>query len=199
VSGRPRVLVVDNRDSFVHTIVAYLRELGALVEVRASGSLTADETADPLQLKASGVLVSPGPGRPEDAGCSVLLTRGCGDAGLPMLGVCLGHQALAIAFGGRVGQAAQLVHGSASAISHDGSGVLRGLPSPFSATRYHSLAVDAASLPAELEVTATSEDGTVMGLRHRDLPLEGVQFHPESVLSEHGHQLLGNWLAGCYS
>ncbi|MGV9329750.1 anthranilate synthase component II [Streptosporangium sandarakinum] len=185
----PRVLVVDNHDSFVHTIVQYLRELGASCDVRPR-DLVAAEDADGFD----GVLISPGPGTPEDAGVSVPLVIRCRDRGLPLLGVCLGHQAIAVAHGATVARAPELMHGRTSAVIHDGSGVFAGLPSPVTMTRYHSLAVVPETVPADLRVTATTADGTVMGLRHRTAPVEGVQFHPESVVSEHGHRLLGNWL-----
>jgi para-aminobenzoate synthetase component 2 len=197
MTGAVRVLVVDNRDSFVHNLVHYLRELGATVEVRGNRTFEPHEVYDPRQSGADGVLISPGPGRPEDAGSSLDLIHGCARTGLPLLGVCLGHQAIAYAYGGVVGPAPELIHGGTSEIVHSGAGVLHGLPDRFPATRYHSLAVEEASLPAELEVTARTPDGTVMGLRHRDHALEGVQFHPESVLSEGGHELLRNWLTTC--
>jgi para-aminobenzoate synthetase component 2 len=187
------VLVVDNYDSFVFNLVHYLAQLGAEVLVRRNDELTAKE---PLDLGVDGVLLSPGPGRPEDAGVCVDLVREVG-VQLPVFGVCLGHQAIAVAFGGTVDRAPELLHGKTSQVHHDGAGVLAGLPDPFTATRYHSLAVVEHSIPAELEVTARTPGGVVMALRHRDLPLEGVQFHPESVLTEGGHQLLANWLLGC--
>jgi para-aminobenzoate synthetase component 2 len=188
-----RVLVVDNYDSFVFNLVHYLAQLGAEVLVRRNDELTAQ---DPLDLGVDGVLLSPGPGRPEDAGVCVDLVREVGDR-MPVFGVCLGHQAIAVAFGGTVERAPELLHGKTSQVRHQGAGVLAGLPDPFTATRYHSLAVVEESMPPELEVTARTEGGVIMGLRHRDLPLEGVQFHPESVLTEGGHQLLANWLLGC--
>ena len=188
-----RILVVDNYDSFVFNLVHYLAQLGADVVVRRNDELTASE---PLDLGVDGVLLSPGPGRPEDAGVCVELVRAAGEQ-LPILGVCLGHQAIAAAYGGIVERAPELLHGKTSEVHHQGSGVLAGLPDPFTATRYHSLAVVASTLPADLEVTAQTAGGVVMALRHRDLPLEGVQFHPESVLTEGGHLLLANWLAGC--
>ncbi|MET8863974.1 gamma-glutamyl-gamma-aminobutyrate hydrolase family protein [Nonomuraea sp. NPDC004580] len=184
-----RVLVVDNHDSFVHTIVQYLRELGAECDVRPRDDVCVHD-ADGFD----GVVVSPGPGTPEAAGVSVPLVRHAAETGRPLLGVCLGHQAIAIAFGATVTRAPELFHGRTSDISHDGRGVFERLPSPVRMTRYHSLAVLPESVPAVLDVTARTADGVVMGLRHRELPIEGIQFHPESVLSEHGHRLLGNWL-----
>jgi para-aminobenzoate synthetase component 2 len=188
-----RILVVDNYDSFVFNLVHYLAQLGADVVVRRNDELTATE---PVELAVDGVLLSPGPGRPEDAGVCVDLVREVG-AQVPVFGVCLGHQAIAAAFGGRVERAPELLHGKTSQVHHEGAGVLAGLADPFTATRYHSLAVLEESLPAEIEVTARTAGGVVMALRHRDLPLEGVQFHPESVLTEGGHQLLANWLTSC--
>jgi para-aminobenzoate synthetase component 2 len=188
-----RVLVVDNYDSFVFNLVHYLAQLGAEVLVRRNDELAA---ADPLELGLDGVLLSPGPGRPEDAGVCVDLVKAVGER-LPVFGVCLGHQAIAAAYGGVVERAPELLHGKTSQVHHHGAGVLAGLPDPFIATRYHSLAVVEDSLPAELEVTARTAGGVVMALRHRDQPIEGVQFHPESVLTEGGHQMLANWLAGC--
>ncbi|MDQ1695617.1 MAG: para-aminobenzoate synthetase component [Frankiaceae bacterium] len=188
-----RVLVVDNYDSFVFNLVHYLAQLGAEVVVRRNDEITA---AEPLAMGVDGVLLSPGPGRPEDAGVCVELVRAVGEQ-VPVLGVCLGHQAIAVAFGAVVERAPELLHGKCSEVQHDGAGVLHGLPDPFTATRYHSLAVVAESLPPEIEVTARTAGGVMMALRHRDRPLEGVQFHPESVLTEGGHQLLANWLASC--
>jgi len=188
-----RILVVDNYDSFVFNLVQYLAQLGADVVVRRNDEVS---LCDVDELGVDGVLLSPGPGRPEDAGACVELIRERGEA-VPILGVCLGHQAIAVAYGGSVVRAPELLHGKVSEVAHGGVGVLRGLSDPFIATRYHSLAVDADSLPPELEVTARTASGVVMGLRHRDLALEGVQFHPESVLTEGGHQLLANWLRVC--
>jgi para-aminobenzoate synthetase component 2 len=188
-----RVLVVDNYDSFVFNLVHYLAQLGAEVVVRRNDEVT---VADAVDLAVDGVLLSPGPGRPEDAGVCVELVRELGPT-VPLLGVCLGHQAIATAFGGDVEVAPELLHGKTSEVHHGGAGVLHGLPDPFTATRYHSLAVVEGSLPAELEVTARTAGGVVMAMRHRDLPIEGVQFHPESVLTEGGHQLLANWLVAC--
>ncbi|MCL2090982.1 MAG: gamma-glutamyl-gamma-aminobutyrate hydrolase family protein [Micrococcales bacterium] len=187
------VLVVDNYDSFVYTIVGYLRQLGASVDVVRNDALGDVEAA---VRRADGVLVSPGPGAPSEAGASGQVVRACAAAGVPLLGVCLGHQVLGEVFGGSVTHAPELMHGKTSPITHDGTGVLAGLPSPFTATRYHSLAVVAGSVPAALRVTAWAH-GTVMGLAHRTLPLHGVQFHPESVLTQGGHRILANWLALC--
>jgi para-aminobenzoate synthetase component 2 len=188
-----RVLVVDNYDSFTYNLVQYLAQLGADVEVRRNDEIEPD---DALLDDVDGILLSPGPGRPEAAGCCVELVRTVA-AGVPVLGVCLGHQAIAAAYGGVIVAAPELLHGKTSLVEHAGSGVLAGLPDPFTATRYHSLVVSGEDLPASLEVTARTAGGVVMGLRHRELPIEGVQFHPESVLSEGGHLLLANWLAGC--
>ena len=187
-----RVLVVDNHDSFVHTLIGYLVELGADVEMVESDAADALSRVD----AADGVVISPGPGTPEDAGASIQIVRRCAATATPLLGVCLGHQALAVAFGGVVSHAADLMHGRTSPVHHDGTGVFAGLPSPFTATRYHSLAVERDRVPADLRVTAWTESGTVMGLAHRSLPLVGVQFHPESVLTEGGYLLLGTWLEG---
>ncbi|TWE10404.1 aminodeoxychorismate/anthranilate synthase component II [Rudaeicoccus suwonensis] len=186
------ILVVDNYDSFVYTIVGYLQQLGAQTTVVRNDAVTADEAA-----AYDGVLVSPGPGTPEAAGVSIAMIEGCAARRQPMLGVCLGHQALAVAYGATVGRAPELLHGKTSQIVHDGQGVLAGLPSPFTATRYHSLAVESATVPDELVVTGRTENGIIMALRHRDLPLHGVQFHPESVLTEGGHRMLANWLQEC--
>ena len=187
-----KILVVDNYDSFVYTIVGYLDQLGAdTVVVR-------NDAVPPVELRAGfdGVLISPGPGAPSDAGASMQVIRDCAAGGLPMLGVCLGHQALGEVFGGVVTHAPELMHGKTSRVEHTGHGVLAGLPSPFTATRYHSLAVVDGTVSDELEVTARA-NGIIMGLQHRTLPLHGVQFHPESVLTEGGHRLLANWLAIC--
>ena len=186
------VLVVDNYDSFVFTIVGYLTELGATCEVVRNDAVNPAEAA-----RFDGVLLSPGPGTPEEAGACLDLVRACADRGQPMLGVCLGHQALGVAFGAVVGRAPELLHGKTSVVEHDGAGVLAGLPQPFTATRYHSLAVEPETVPDDLEVTGRTASGIVMALRHRALPLQGVQFHPESVLTEGGHRLLANWLSDC--
>jgi para-aminobenzoate synthetase component II len=186
-----RILVVDNYDSFVFNLVQYLAQLGADCTVRRN-----DEVGSEEAVTFDGVLLSPGPGTPERAGACIDIVRACAGT-VSVLGVCLGHQAIAAAFGGVVEQAPELLHGKTSAVLHDGAGVLTGLPSPFTATRYHSLSVRPESVPAELEVTGRTEGGVVMALRHRDVPLEGVQFHPESVLTEGGHRLLANWLVTC--
>jgi para-aminobenzoate synthetase component 2 len=186
------VLVVDNYDSFVFTIVGYLTELGATCEVVRNDAVTVDQAAS-----YDGVLLSPGPGTPEEAGVCLDMVRACADRRQPMLGVCLGHQALGVAFGAVVDRAPELLHGKTSIVEHQGAGVLSGLPQPFTATRYHSLAIEPATVPEELEVTGRTASGVVMAVRHRRLPLEGVQFHPESVLTEGGHRLLANWLATC--
>jgi anthranilate synthase/aminodeoxychorismate synthase-like glutamine amidotransferase len=184
------VLVIDNYDSFTYNLVQYLGELGERVMVRRNDQITLPEITD---LDPLAVVLSPGPGTPAEAGiCKALLIE-LGPT-LPVMGVCLGHQCLGEAFGGTVRRAASVMHGKVSAVIHQRQSVFRGLPSPFTATRYHSLVVEPAGLPAELEVTAWTGDGTVMGLRHRHYPLAGVQFHPEAILTEHGHQLLGNFL-----
>jgi para-aminobenzoate synthetase component II len=190
---RGRVLVIDNYDSFVYNLVQYFGQLGADPVVRRNDALTLDEVA---ALGICGALISPGPGRPEDAGLSVPLVKTFAGR-FPILGVCLGHQAVGYAFGANVVRAAQLLHGKTSQVSHDGRGIFEDLPSPLTATRYHSLVVERDTLGDELEVSAWAEDGTVMGIRHRSLPVEGVQFHPEAVLTAGGHRLLANWLASC--
>jgi anthranilate synthase component 2 len=185
-----RILVIDNYDSFVYNLVQYLGELGAEPVVHRNDDL---DVAAALGLGPDGVMISPGPGRPEDAGISLDLISAAAEAGIPVLGVCLGHQCIGQLYGGRVVRHS-VMHGKTSEVAHDGRGVFAGLPDPLVATRYHSLVVEPASVPPELEVSAWAEDGTVMGLRHRDRPVEGVQFHPESILTEAGHQLLANWL-----
>jgi para-aminobenzoate synthetase component 2 len=192
-ADRP-VLVVDNFDSFVYNLVQYLGQLGVRCVVRRNDAVSVDELPD---LDVAGVLLSPGPGTPEGAGVSMPMVHAAAEAGIPVLGVCLGHQAIGAAFGAAVVRAPELLHGKTSEVLHDGVGVLAGLPSPFTATRYHSLAVDPGTVPAALEVTGRTASGVVMALRHRELPIEGVQFHPESVLTQGGHQLLASWLAGC--
>ena len=187
-----RILVVDNYDSFVFTIVGYLQQLGADTTVVRNDAITPQEAAE-----YDGVLISPGPGTPEEAGVSIAMIEACAARRQPMFGVCLGHQALGVAFGATVDRAPELLHGKTSRIVHDGDSVLAGLPSPFTATRYHSLAVQEQTVPADLVVTARTDSGVIMALRHRDLPLFGVQFHPESVLTEGGHRMLANWLQVC--
>ena len=186
------ILVVDNYDSFVYTIVGYLQQLGAECTV------IRNDEVDPASIgDYDGVLVSPGPGTPEEAGASMDVIRRCGELGVPMLGVCLGHQALGVVSGSVVGRAAELLHGKTSQVVHEGGGVLAGLPSPFTATRYHSLTIDPTTLTDELVVTGRTESGVIMAVQHATLPLHGVQFHPESVLTQGGHRLLANWLDLC--
>lgn len=190
-----RILVIDNHDSFVYNLVQYLGQLGAACEVRRNDELTLAEVA---RRRPAGILLSPGPGTPEGAGICLPLIQELAGA-VPILGVCLGHQAIGVAFGATVTRAPVLRHGQTSPVTHSGGGVLAGLPDPFTATRYHSLTIAEPTLPPELAVTARADDptGEVMAIRHRALPLEGVQFHPEAVLTEGGHLLLANWLAGC--
>ena len=185
------ILVIDNYDSFTFNLVHYLMELGAEVRVERNDALTA---AEALRTNAAGFLISPGPCTPNEAGISLDLVGACADAGLPLLGVCLGHQSIGQYFGGKVVRGG-LMHGKTSSVTHDGTGLFTGLPSPFLATRYHSLIVNAVTLPDTLEVTATTDDGLIMGMQHKSLPVHGVQFHPESVLTEGGYRLLANWLA----
>lgn len=187
-----RILVIDNYDSFVFNLVQYLEQLGAECTVVRN-----DEVAPEAADQYDGVLISPGPGTPESAGISIATIKRAAETKKPLLGVCLGHQALAVAYGATVNRAPELLHGKTSEISHDGSGVFKNLPSPFTATRYHSLAIDEATLPDDLVITGRSESGVVMSVRHKTLPIHGVQFHPESVLTEHGHHLLANWLVEC--
>jgi anthranilate synthase component II len=185
------ILVVDNYDSFTWNLVHYLREIGAEVRVERNDAIGA---GDAVASGAEAILISPGPGGPEQAGISLDLVAACAAARQPLLGVCLGHQAIGQHFGGKVVRAPTPMHGKISAIAHDGSGVFAGLPSPFAATRYHSLTLAPESVPEDLIVNAGAEDGTVQGVRHRELPIYGVQFHPESIASEHGHTLLANFL-----
>lgn len=191
-----KILVVDNYDSFVYTLVGYLQELGAETTVMRNDDLPEEEFAAAAD-QHDGVLLSPGPGSPSEAGVCASLVRRSEVTGQPLLGVCLGHQSLGEVYGGAVGHSEQLMHGKTSLVSHDGTGVFRSLPSPFVATRYHSLSVAPASVPETLRATAWTEDGAVMGLTHRSAPIHGVQFHPESVLTESGYLLLGNWLEMC--
>jgi anthranilate synthase component 2 len=185
------LLLIDNYDSFTWNLVHYLGELGAEVAVRRNDALDVQEA---MALRPAGIVLSPGPCDPDQAGICLPLTLAAAETGTPLLGVCLGHQTIGQAFGGRVVRAGQIVHGKLDRMHHAGHGVFAGLPSPFAATRYHSLVVERDSLPDCLEVTAWLEDGTIMGLRHRSLPIEGVQFHPESIASEHGHRLLRTFL-----
>ncbi|MBB2944852.1 para-aminobenzoate synthetase component 2 [Actinoplanes lutulentus] len=188
-----RILVIDNYDSFVFNLVQYLGQLGAECEVRRNDEISVAEVGE---FGAAGLLLSPGPGTPERAGIMMDVIKAYAGK-LPMFGVCLGHQAIGAAFGATVTRAPELLHGKTSEVHHTGDGVLAGLPDPFTATRYHSLAVLPETLPAEIEVTGRTESGVVMAMRHRELPIEGVQFHPESVLTEGGHTMLANWLASC--
>ncbi|MFD5224061.1 anthranilate synthase component II [Microbacterium sp. NPDC058342] len=191
----PRVLVVDNHDSFVHTLIGYLQELGADVTMVEADALVADRLNRWFDAHDA-VMVSPGPGTPADAGASLAVVREAARRRMPLLGVCLGHQAIGEAFGGVVSRAPELMHGMVSQVTHDGSRLFQGIRSPFAAGRYHSLALAERSLPASLRVTARAEHGTIMAVEHESLPILGVQFHPESVLTENGHRLLANWLAG---
>jgi para-aminobenzoate synthetase component II len=187
----PRILVVDNYDSFVYNLVQYLQQLQADTTVLRNDEVTPDQVSE-----YDGVLLSPGPGTPEEAGACVDIVKEKGGE-VPIFGVCLGLQAIGVAYGGVVGRADELLHGKTSQVFHEGAGVLAGLPSPFTATRYHSLAIAQDTVPDELQVTARTEAGVIMAARHRDRPVEGVQFHPESVLTEGGHRMLANWLAIC--
>src|SRR6202045_2895128 len=194
-----QVLVVDNYDSFVFNLVQYLGQLGVQAQVWRNDDdrlTTGDDVAKAAE-QFDGVLLSPGPGTPERAGASIDLVRACAAARTPLLGVCLGHQAIGVAFGATVDRAPELLHGKTSKVFHTNTGVLQGLPDPFTATRYHSLTILPETLPAELEVTARTDSGVIMGVRHTDLPIHGVQFHPESILTEGGHRMLANWLAYC--
>src|SRR3954469_18759989 len=187
-----RVLVVDNYDSFVYNLVQYLAQLGADTTVRRNDEVDLDELD-----AVDGVLVSPGPGTPDRAGASLDVIRRSAERALPLLGVCLGHQAIGVAFGGVVDRAPELLHGKTSTVFHSNAGVLQGLPDPFTAPRYHSLTILPDTVPAELEVIARTEGGVIMGVRHVELPIHGVQFHPESILTEGGHRMLANWLGYC--
>ncbi len=187
-----RILVIDNYDSFVFNLVQYLQQLGAECTVVRNDEVEASEAA-----KYDGVLISPGPGTPDKAGVSIVMINFCAEKSIPLFGVCLGHQAIGEAFGATVSRAPELLHGKTSQVIHNGAGVLANLPSPFTATRYHSLAVERDTVPAVLEITGSTDSGVVMSMRHATLPIEGVQFHPESVLTEHGHLMLANWLVKC--
>ncbi len=196
VGRRPmtRILVIDNYDSFVYNLVQYLAQLGATVDVRRNDEISASSLSS---LGVDGVLISPGPGTPEDAGNSMAFVSECAALELPLFGVCLGHQAIGAVFGASVRRAPELLHGKTSEVFHDGTGVLAGLPSPFIATRYHSLAITEAELPPSIIVTGRTASGVVMALRHASLPIDGVQFHPESVLTQGGHRMIANWLERC--
>jgi anthranilate synthase component II len=185
------LLLIDNYDSFTYNLVQYVGDLGVDATVVRNDAMTVEQA---LALKPSHILLSPGPGYPDSAGICIDLIEAAARAGIPLMGVCLGHQAIGHAFGGKVIRAPKPMHGKVDTIHHEGGGVLRGIPTPFRATRYHSLVVERDSLPACLEATASSADGCIMALRHRELPIHGVQFHPESIESEHGHEMLANFL-----
>lgn len=187
-----KILVIDNYDSFVFNLVQYLQQLGAECTVVRNDAVTAAEAAN-----YDGVLISPGPGTPEKAGISIEMIKYCAEHTIPLFGVCLGHQAIGVAFGATVSRAPELLHGKTSLVYHQQEGVLADLPSPFTATRYHSLCVEKDSVPNTLHITGSTDSGLVMSMEHTSLPIQGVQFHPESVLTEHGHQMLANWLVMC--
>jgi len=189
-----RLLMIDNYDSFTFNLVQYLGELGAQVEVVRNDVEKVDEL---LERSPAGVVISPGPGEPKAAGISIEMVSACAKRGIPLLGVCLGHQSIGVAFGGQIIRARSIMHGKVSSIEQDGTGVLRGIASPFEATRYHSLVIERESCPEELVITARSDDGEIMAVRHREFPIEGVQFHPESILTRIGKTLLGGFLEGC--
>jgi anthranilate synthase component 2 len=191
-----RLLMIDNYDSFTYNLVQYLGELGADVEVFRNDAAGVEEL---LHRGPDGVVISPGPGEPESAGVSVAMVRGCAERGVPLLGVCLGHQAIGAAFGGRIVRARSIMHGKVSSIEHDGRGLFAGIENPFEATRYHSLVIDPAACPDVLEVAARTADREIMSVRHREHPIAGVQFHPESILTRVGKKLLANFLGGCRS
>lgn len=186
------ILVVDNYDSFVYNLVQYLGQLGANVTVLRNDQVTVSDAAN-----FDGVLISPGPGTPEAAGSSIELIHYCAAHAIPLFGVCLGHQAIGVAFGATVTRAPELMHGKTSLVHHNGGGLMKAIPSPFTATRYHSLAIVPETLPEVLEVTGSTDSGIVMSIEHKTLPISGVQFHPESVLTEHGYTMLANWLERC--
>jgi para-aminobenzoate synthetase component 2 len=189
-----KILVIDNYDSFVYNLVQYLAQLGAKVEVRRNDAVHPDELDS---LDVGGVLISPGPGTPQDAGNSMTMVEACIERRLPLFGVCLGHQAIGAVYGTPIVRAPELLHGKTSEVHHDGTGVLAGMPQPFTATRYHSLVIEESALPAELVVNGRTASGIVMAMRHTELPIDGVQFHPESVLTQAGHRMVANWLARC--
>ena len=192
MTGVTRILVVDNYDSFVFNLVQYLQQLGAECTVVRNDAVAAAEASN-----YDGVLISPGPGTPEKAGISVEMIKYCAQHSIPLFGVCLGHQAIGVAFGATVSRAPELLHGKTSLVYHKQEGVLADIPSPFIATRYHSLCVEKDSVPNTLHITGSTDSGLVMSMQHTTLPIQGVQFHPESVLTEHGHQMLANWLVMC--
>jgi len=187
-----QILVIDNYDSFVYNLVQYLGQIGAECTVVRNDEITVEKARE-----FDGVLISPGPGTPEAAGISIDMVNFCAQEKIPLFGVCLGHQAIATAFGATVSRAPELLHGKTSVIEHNNHGVMANIPSPITVTRYHSLAIEPATLTSEIEVTSTTESGIVMSIQHKTLPISGVQFHPESVLTEHGHKMLGNWLVIC--
>ena len=187
-----KILVIDNYDSFVFNLVQYLGQLGAECTVVRNDEVKANEAS-----KYDGVLISPGPGTPEKAGVSIEMINYCAEKKIPLLGVCLGHQAIGVAYGATVSRAPELLHGKTSVVNHKNKSVLENIPTPFTATRYHSLAIEKNTLPAELEITGETDSGVVMAVQHKTLPICGVQFHPESVLTEHGYQMIGNWLEIC--
>ncbi len=189
---KTRILVVDNYDSFVFNLVQYLGQIGAECTVLRNDEVKIEDASN-----FDGVLISPGPGTPEEAGVSIALVKYCADHKIPLFGVCLGHQAIGVAFGATVSRAPELLHGKTSVVTHTNKGVLADLPSPLTVTRYHSLAIEPSTMPDGLEVICATDSGVVMGIQHTSLPISGVQFHPESVLTEHGHQMLGNWLVAC--
>jgi para-aminobenzoate synthetase component 2 len=190
--SKAKILVVDNYDSFVFNLVQYLGQIGADCTVLRNDEVKVEDAKN-----YDGVLISPGPGTPEEAGISIAMVKFCAENKIPLFGVCLGHQAIGVAFGGTVSRAPELLHGKTSVVNHANKGVLADLPSPLTVTRYHSLAIEPATMPNELEVICATDSGVVMGIQHKTLPISGVQFHPESVLTEHGHQMLGNWLVAC--
>ncbi len=192
IPAATKILVIDNYDSFVFNLVQYLQQLGAECTVVRNDAISVEEAS-----AYDGVLISPGPGTPERAGISVEMIKYCAGKSIPLFGVCLGHQAIGVAFGATVSRAPELLHGKTSLVFHKQQGVLDDLPSPFIATRYHSLCVEKGSVPEVLEVTGATESGVIMSMQHKTLPIQGVQFHPESVLTEHGHLMLANWLEIC--
>ena len=191
-SQATKILVVDNYDSFVFNLVQYLGQLGAETTVVRNDEITVEAALD-----YDGVLISPGPGTPESAGISIAMIKYCAEKKIPLFGVCLGHQAIGVAFGATVSRAPELMHGKTSEIIHNREGIYENLPSPFTATRYHSLAIERATVPDELQITGETEGGIVMSVRHKSLPIQGVQFHLGSILTEHGHAMLANWLTEC--